>query len=96
MWSATSLLIAWGFYRIGESNHIRNEEAVARRKMNYAVSPYLQMEADEMYVQKEKEILAKEMEIMKNVPGWDVNRTSYLSDRWAPRQLHPLDAHFRK
>ena len=60
------------------------------------MAPLLQAEEDRWYMEREKDILAKEAEIMKNVPGWKVGESVFHSDRWVPRHVAPLDKNLKK
>lgn len=48
----------------------------------------MQAEADREYAQRERAILAKEAEIMKNVPGWEVGKNPYNNGKWMPRAIY--------
>jgi NADH dehydrogenase (ubiquinone) 1 alpha subcomplex subunit 13 len=96
IWLASSLAIAYGFYRVGKCNKARNGEKLEERKARYAMASILQAEEDRFYVQREQEIMKKEAEIMKNVPGWKVGESPYSSDRWVPRHVAPLNKNIKK
>jgi NADH dehydrogenase (ubiquinone) 1 alpha subcomplex subunit 13 len=96
LWVGSSLLIAWGFYRVGVMNQERSNEKLEERKARFMMASYLQAEEDRWYVERENEIRAKEAEIMKNVSGWKVGESVYLSDRWVPRQSAQLDKNLKK
>jgi NADH dehydrogenase (ubiquinone) 1 alpha subcomplex subunit 13 len=88
--------IAFGFYRVGVCNKQRNGEKLAEREARYAMAPLLQAEEDRWYVEREKEIMKKEAEIMKNVPGWKVGESMYFTKRWVPRQTTFVDKNVKK
>ena len=90
------MAIAYGFFRVGQHNRERSAEKLAERKARYAMAPLLQAEEDRWYMEREKDILAKEAEIMKNVPGWKVGESVFHSDRWVPRHVAPLDKNLKK
>lgn len=96
IWAFTSLGIAFGFYRVGVYNRERNGEKLAERESRYAMAAILQAEEDRWYCERENAILQKEAEIMKNVPGWKVGESVYLTDRWVPRQTSFLDKNLKK
>ena len=96
LWFGASALIAFGFYRVGQYNRQRAGEKLEERTARYALAPYLQAEEDRWYNEREKEILSKEAAIMKNVPGWTVGESTYLTKRWVPRQTAPLDRNLKK
>jgi len=70
MWAIASLTVAYGFYRVGQGNKKRNGEKLEERTARYAMAPVLQAEEDRWYANREKEIMKREAEIMKNVPGY--------------------------
>ena len=96
LWVISSVTIAYGFYRVGVGNKERNGEKLAEREARYAMAPLLQAEEDRWYFEREKEIMQKEAEIMKNVPGWKVGESSYYTSRWVPRQTAFLDKNVKK
>lgn len=60
------------------------------------MAPVLQAEEDRWYVAREQEMLKKEAEIMKDVPGWKVGESTFYSNRWVPRHVAPLDKNLKK
>jgi NADH dehydrogenase (ubiquinone) 1 alpha subcomplex subunit 13 len=96
LWAISSLAIAYGFYRIGVGNRERSGEKVALREARYAMAPVLQAEEDRWYFEREKEIMQREAEIMKNVPGWKVGESVYYTSRWVPRQTSFMDKNVKK
>ena len=96
LWAFATLAIAWGFHRVGQTNKQRSGERLAEREAKYAMAPFLQAEADEMWTIRENQIRQREAEIMKDVPGWDVNWSPYYSKRWVPRPIAELDKNFKK
>lgn len=95
MWGIASFVIAYGFYRVGQYNKERNGEKLEERRARYAMAPVLQMEEDRWYAEREREILKKEAEIMKDVPGWKVGESVYNTTRWVPRHV-ALDKNLKK
>mmetsp|Transcript_27905 Transcript_27905/g.34440 ORF Transcript_27905/g.34440 Transcript_27905/m.34440 type:complete len:134 (+) Transcript_27905:61-462(+) len=91
IWTGASLVIAYGFYQIGQTNIRNNEQKYHERKARYAIAPVLQAEADREYLERELIALKKEAEIMKNVEGWKVGKNPYNSGKWMPRSIDPFD-----
>jgi NADH dehydrogenase (ubiquinone) 1 alpha subcomplex subunit 13 len=89
-------MIAFGFYRVGQTNIKMSGEKLEERKARYAMAPVLQAEEDRWYLARETEILKKEAEIMKDVPGWKVGESTYYTDRWVPRHVAPMDKNSKK
>jgi NADH dehydrogenase (ubiquinone) 1 alpha subcomplex subunit 13 len=96
LWAISSLAIAWGFYRVGQTNKKQSAEKMEQRRARYAMAPVLQAEEDAWYAEREKEILKQEAEIMKNVKGWKVGESVYHTDRWVPRNTNPLNKNLKK
>ena len=85
-------MIAYGFYKVGQSNQEKTIAKLHERQVRYTLAPYLQAEADREYLQRELMILAKEKEIMKDVAGWKVGQSPYNSQKkWLPRAVGEFD-----
>lgn len=81
---------------MGKCNKERNGEKLDERRARYNMAPILQAEEDRWYMEREREILTQEAEIMKNVPGWVVGEKTFHSNRWVPRHVAPLDKNLKK
>lgn len=91
LWAGSSLLIAYGFYQVGQTNLEKNRQRYLERQTRYAIAPVLQAEADRVYLEKELLNLKKEAEIMKHVDGWQVGKSPYNSNRFMPRAVDNFD-----
>lgn len=91
LWSGASLIIAYGYYQIGQTNIKNNQQKYLERKARYAIAPLLQAEADREYLERELINLKKEAEIMKDVKGWKVGLSPYFSGVFMPRACDPFD-----
>lgn len=91
LWTGASLIIAYGYYQVGQTNIKNNQQKYLERKARYAIAPLLQAEADREYLERELINLKKEAEIMKNVEGWKVGRSPYFSGVFMPRAIDPFD-----
>lgn len=96
LWGVSSVLIMWGFYRVGKTNREKNIEKAADREVRYAMAPILQAESDRWFVAREMEIKQKEAEIMKDVPGFRPGESVYYTKRWVPRQFTEMDTNYKK
>jgi NADH dehydrogenase (ubiquinone) 1 alpha subcomplex subunit 13 len=96
LWGVSSVLIMWGFYRVGKGNRERSAEQAADRELRYMMAPVLQAESDRWYVAREMEIRQQEAEIMKDVPGFKPGESVYLTKRWVPRQFTEMDTNYKK
>lgn len=92
----STLGIAYGFYQVGVHNRKVSAERALAREARYSIAPFLQAEEDIWYHEREQEILNKEAEIMKDVPGWKVGESTYMTSRWVPRQFGMLDRNIKK
>lgn len=88
LWAGATVTIMYGFYQVGQGNIERNRQKVREREIRYNIAPLMQAEADREYAQRERAILAKEAEIMKNVPGWEVGKNPYNNGKWMPRAIY--------
>ena len=84
-------MIAYGFYKIGQTNIETREEKFYERRARYAMAPLLQAEADREYLERELVILQKEKEIMKDHPEWEVGKSPFFSKRFMPRAVSNFD-----
>ncbi|KAI9595224.1 GRIM-19 [Syncephalis fuscata] len=87
-----SAFCGYGFYHviqsIKETNEIKREKLWARIHL----VPMLQAETDRDHYRREQALQAEEAELMKNVPGWEVNAKGgassvYNTDRYVPRTI---------
>jgi NADH dehydrogenase (ubiquinone) 1 alpha subcomplex subunit 13 len=84
-------MIMYGFYKVGQTNQEKSHNRLEERRVRYALAPLLQAEADTEYLQREREILEKEKQIMKDVPGWMPGKSPYFTGRWMPRKVDQFD-----
>lgn len=89
-WLGASVMIAFGFYRVGQKNQEDNKRKLAERQTRYAIAPYLQAEADREFMVRELINLKKEAEIMKDVKGWKVGQSPYFSGKWMPPMTNTI------
>ena len=91
-----SVMIFWGFSRLGAGNKKRSEEKLYERQTYYALAPLLQMEADREYLMRQKKLWEQEAKIMRDVPGWKVGQSQYHGDRWTPAHIADVDKSHQK
>ena len=83
-----SVVIFWGFSRLGAGNKKRTEQKLFERQEKYTLVSLLQNEADREYLMREKKLHAQEAKIMSEVPGWEVGKSPYFSlTRWTPTHI---------
>ena len=90
------MAVVYGFYRVGQRNKEKNGGKLAQRQARFSMAPILQVEADRWYLEREREIFKREAEIMKNVPGWKVGESTFLTDRWVPPSFSHMDKNSKK
>jgi NADH dehydrogenase (ubiquinone) 1 alpha subcomplex subunit 13 len=83
----TSVVIFWGFSRLGAGNQKRSEQRLFERQERYALVSLLQNEADREFLMREKKLLEQEKKIMSEVPGWKVGESQYYGQRWTPPHI---------
>lgn len=88
--------MAWGFYRVGENNHERTGKKVAERRLRFQMAPYLQAEADQEFLVRERRIMDKQKEVMSDLPGWRRGQSQYFGQRWTPPRISDLDMNYKK
>mmetsp|Transcript_17372 Transcript_17372/g.29460 ORF Transcript_17372/g.29460 Transcript_17372/m.29460 type:complete len:133 (+) Transcript_17372:208-606(+) len=85
IWLGATLAITYGFIQVGRTNRERAVQRMEERKLRYAIAPFLQAEADLEYIAREKQLLKREAEVMKDVPNWQAGKSPYISKVWMPR-----------
>ncbi|KAK9811943.1 hypothetical protein WJX73_001463 [Symbiochloris irregularis] len=84
LFTVSAAIMAFGFYKVGETNkhrrQIKAEKIVARQNL----WPLLQAEDDRRYVAERKAQIEEEALIMKNVPGWVAGQSVYSTKTWMP------------
>ena len=87
LFSLAAGVIGYGFYKVGKGNDARRKLKEEKREARVAILPFLQAEDDARYNKAKAAFLAEEAEVMKDVPGWEVGKKVYNTDRWvAPTQ----------
>merc|ERR1711881_574708 len=72
---------AFGFWRIGQGNLERRELQREKAWSRIHLVPLLLAESDRDVYRREQAALAREKEIMKDVPGWEAGAKAYHSKR---------------
>ena len=88
--------MALGFYRVGQNNTERTAMKVAERRLRFQMAPYLQAEADQEFLARERRIMDEQKEVMKDVSGWSRGRSQYFGQRWTPPRISDLDVNYKK
>ena len=95
LWAGLSIAITYGFIQVGRTNRQRAQQKMEERRTRYAMVSMLQSEADREYLARESEIVKKEAEIMKDVPGWTAGKSPYWSGKWMPRRIKSFDKNLK-
>ncbi|KIJ37437.1 hypothetical protein M422DRAFT_60990 [Sphaerobolus stellatus SS14] len=70
-------LTTWGFYRIGQGNLEKRELQREKAWARIHLVPLLLAEGDRDTYRRQQAALAREKEIMKDVPGWQAGKSVY-------------------
>lgn len=84
MFVGGAAIMAFGMYRVGQGNIKRREEREEKLSARRDLVALLQAEEDRRYVKAKEMAVAREAEIMKDVPEWKVGESVYHGDRWMP------------
>ncbi|KAL7556786.1 hypothetical protein ACA910_005227 [Epithemia clementina (nom. ined.)] len=96
LWTAAIIATIYGYYMIGVANDTQSKENFLEREARITMVPFLQAEADLAYIAQKNKQLAREAEIMKDVPGWKVGESVYRTKRWVPDQYDPFNSFHKK
>lgn len=91
LWAGLVVTTIYGFNMIGYTNRETAKIKLSERESRYNMVPFLQAEADREYAYRERISDAKEAEIMKDVPGWEVGKSPFNSKKWMPRRVHQFE-----
>ncbi|PSC75101.1 NADH dehydrogenase [ubiquinone] 1 alpha subcomplex subunit 13-B isoform B [Micractinium conductrix] len=83
LFAAGAAVMAFGFYKVGQSNRERRAQKAANLAARAALVPFLQAEEDRRWVNANQTFLARQEGIMKNVPEYTAGESVYKT-RWMP------------
>ncbi|EJD01590.1 GRIM-19 [Fomitiporia mediterranea MF3/22] len=75
-------ICAFGFYRLGQGNLEKRELQREKTWSRLHLVPLLLAEGDRDAYRRSQAALAREKEIMKDVPGWEPGKSVYNNDRY--------------
>lgn len=81
LFTVGAAVMAFGFYKVGETNQHRRACKAEKLAARATLFPLLQAEEDRRFVKYRKQMLEEEKLIMKDVPGW-VPGANVYSKRW--------------
>eukprot|EP00891_Asterochloris_glomerata_P004399 jgi/Astpho2/4399/Aster-00018 len=84
LFSVTTAIMAYGFYKVGETNHERRAEKLEKKLARYAIMPVLQAEEDRRWLEAHHKFVEQEAKIMEGVDGWEPGKSVYSSKNWMP------------
>ena len=94
MWGGIFVCSALGFYSISRTNEKSRYNLHENREMRMAIYGYLRAEQDRINQTRYDEELAREKEIMKDRPDWELGKQIYhKKERWLPpTQFHKKES----
>ncbi|KAG2013329.1 hypothetical protein CC2G_010251 [Coprinopsis cinerea AmutBmut pab1-1] len=76
-------ICVFGFYRLGKGNLEKRELEREKIWSRIHLVPLLMAEGDRDTYRRQQAALAREREIMKDVPGWEVGKSVYNNPKYA-------------
>ncbi|KAI0650523.1 GRIM-19 [Trametes meyenii] len=77
---------AYGFYRVGKGNLEKRELQREKVWSRIHLVPLLLAEGDRDAYRRQQAALAREKEIMKDVPGWEAGKSVYNNPSYRPAE----------
>jgi len=84
LFAVTSVIMAYGFVKVGETNHEKRAMKAEKKAARFAIMPVLQAEEDRRYVKAREAFLKKEEQLMGHMPGYKTGENLYSGGRWMP------------
>ncbi|EIW71399.1 NADH dehydrogenase (ubiquinone) 1 alpha subcomplex 13 [Tremella mesenterica] len=87
IFGAVGLICAFGFYRVGQGNLEKRE---LKRELAWSrihLVPLILAEQDRDTYRRHEAAVAREKEIMKDVPNWEVGKSVYNTKRYTPNTI---------
>jgi len=79
LFAVGSVVMAYGFYRVGQGNHARREEKQEIFRARKALIPFLQAEEDRRWVKSYSEFSERQQKALKNV-SWERYECSWCEE----------------
>ncbi|EST06111.2 GRIM-19 [Kalmanozyma brasiliensis GHG001] len=83
-------ICAYGFYKVGLGNLEQRELKRERAWSRIHLIPVLMAESDRDEYRRNEAQVAREKEIMKDVPGWEAGKSVYNTKRYTPKNFTVL------
>lgn len=87
MFGVVGAICAYGFWRVGQGNLERRELKREQAWSRIHLVPLILAEQDRDAYRRTQAALAREKEIMKDVPGWEVGKSAYNTKRYTPSTI---------
>lgn len=84
IFGTVAAICTFGFWRVGQGNLEKRELQREKAWSRIHLVPLLLAESDRDVYRREQAALAREKEIMKDVPGWEAGAKAYHSKRYTP------------
>lgn len=83
LFAVGSIVMAYGFYRVGQGNHARREEREELIRARKALIPFLQAEEDRRWVESYEKFSKFQEKVLEKNPNFDAQENVYKT-RWMP------------
>lgn len=80
-------ICAYGFYRLGKGNLERRELQREKVWSRIHLVPLFLAEGDRDMYRRQQAAIAREKEIMKDVPGWEAGKSVYNSSKYRSPEI---------
>ncbi|TXT12989.1 hypothetical protein VHUM_01390 [Vanrija humicola] len=87
LFGGTALICALGFWRLGEANLEKRELQREKAWSRIYLVPAILAEQDRDEHRRSLAAVAREKEIMKDVPGWEAGQSVYNTKRYTPSTI---------
>ncbi|KAL1412556.1 hypothetical protein Q8F55_000302 [Vanrija albida] len=87
LFGGCALICALGFWRLGEANLERRELQREKAWSRIYLVPAILAEQDRDAHRRSLAAVAREKEIMKDVPGWEAGESVYNTKRYTPSTI---------
>ncbi|KAI9638823.1 GRIM-19 [Dioszegia hungarica] len=87
IFGAVAAVCAFGFWRVGMGNLEKRELQREQAWSRIYLVPLILAEQDRDAYRRNQAALAREKEIMKDVPGWEVGKSAYNTKRYTPSTI---------
>lgn len=83
LFAVGGIIMAYGFYKVGQGNHIRRAEEAEKLEARKSLVPFLQAEEDRRWVKAYSHFKGRMEAVLKDNPDFDPKEPIYKT-RWMP------------